>query len=337
MEMKTRYLGLDLKNPLVVSPSPMSEPIENIKHMEDAGAAAIVLHSLFEEQITLASNELDANLLQGEGSFAEALTYFPDMGDYKMGPDGYLEHIRRAKESVDIPIIGSLNGVSAGGWLDFAKKIEAAGADALELNVYFIPTNPGMNGQTLEDIYVQIVKNVKAVVSIPVAVKIGPYFSAMANMATRLDQACADGLVLFNRFYQPDIDINELEAKPDLNLSDSRELRLRLRWAAILYGVIKADMAITGGVHTSEDVIKSMMAGASVAMLTSALLKHGIDHLTVVRDGVAQWMKEHEYESIEQMRGSMSQKKCPEPAAFERANYMKILTHYTPESPSPMQ
>ena len=329
MDLTTRYLGLELKNPLVVSPSPLSEPIDNIKRMEDAGAAAVVLHSLFEEQLTLLSNELDENLLQGQESFAEALTYFPDLGDYKMGPDAYLEHIRRAKASVSIPVIGSLNGVSAGGWLDFAKKIEEAGADALELNIYFIPTNPKMNSQKLEDMYCQIVKNVKAVVSIPVAVKIGPYFSALANMAQKLDEACADALVLFNRFYQPEIDLEKLEVKPDLDLSSSEALRLRLRWVAILYGVIKADMAVTGGVHTAEDVIKSMMAGANTAMLTSALLKNGIGHLTVVRDGIIKWMEAHEYESIRQMQGSMSQKKCPEPAAFERANYMKILTHYT--------
>jgi dihydroorotate dehydrogenase (fumarate) len=337
MELKTRYLGLELKNPLVVSPSPLSEPIDNIKKMEDAGAAAVVLHSLFEEQITMASNELDANLLQGEDSFAEALSYFPDMGDYKMGPDSYLEHIRKAKAAVDIPIIGSLNGVSAGGWLDFAKKIEEAGADALELNVYFIPTNPNMNSQKLEEMYCQIVKNVKSVVSIPVAVKIGPYFSALANLAQQLDAACADALVLFNRFYQPDIDLENLEVKPDLNLSTSNELRLRLRWVAILCGAIKADMAVTGGVHTAEDVIKSMMAGANVTMLTSALLKHGIGHLKTVHDGIEDWMEAHEYESIKQMQGSMSHKNCPEPAAFERANYMKILTHYKAETPNPIK
>lgn len=337
MELKTRYLGLELKNPLVVSPAPLSEPIDNIKKMEDAGAAAVVLHSLFEEQITMASNELDANLLQGEDSFAEALSYFPDMGDYKMGPDSYLEHIQKAKAAVDIPIIGSLNGVSAGGWLDFAKKIEEAGADALELNVYFIPTNPNMNSQKLEEMYCQIVKNVKSVVSIPVAVKIGPYFSALANLAQQLDAACADALVLFNRFYQPDIDLENLEVKPDLNLSTSNELRLRLRWVAILCGAIKADMAVTGGVHTAEDVIKSMMAGANVAMMTSALLKHGIEHLKVVRNGIEEWMDAHEYESIKQMQGSMSHRNCPEPAAFERANYMKILTHYKAETPNPIK
>jgi len=337
MDLTTRYLGLELKNPIVVSPSPLSEQIDSVKRMEDAGAAAVALHSLFEEQITLQSNELDANLVQGENSFAEALTYFPDMGDYKMGPDAYLDHIRRAKEAVNIPIIGSLNGVSAGGWLDFAKKIEEAGADALELNVYFIPTNPGMTAQTLEDMYASIVQSIKKVVAVPVAIKIGPYFSALANVAKRLDQACANALVLFNRFYQPDIDLETLEVKPDLFLSGSNELRLRLRWVAILYGSIKADMAITGGVHTAQDVIKSMMVGANAAMLTSALLKHGIDHLKVVLDGVVEWMEAHEYESIRQMQGSMSHKKCPEPAAFERANYMKILTEYTPQTPSPMK
>jgi dihydroorotate dehydrogenase (fumarate) len=335
MDLTTSYLGFTLKNPLVVSPSPQSEPLDNIKRMEDAGAAAVVLHSLFEEQISFLSNELNENLQQGALSFAEALTYFPDVGEYKMGPERYLEHIRAAKAAVGIPIIGSLNGVSSGGWLDFAKQIQSAGADALELNVYFIPTDPEMEGATVEDMYVDLVRDVKAGVSIPVAVKIAPYFSAMANMAKRLDEAGADALVMFNRFYQPDLDLDHLEVKPDLNLSHSWELRLRLRWVAILHGLVKADMAVTGGVHTAQDALKAMMAGANAVMLTSALLKHGIEHLSVVRDGMAGWMEEHEYESIRQMQGSLSQKNCPEPAAFERANYMKILTQYVPGTPSP--
>ncbi len=330
MELTTSYLGFDLRNPLVVSPSPLSEKTDAIKRMEDAGAAAVVLHSLFEEQISFASDELNENLLQGTLSFAEALTYFPESDQYKMGPDRYLDHIRDAKAAVDIPIIGSLNGVSAGGWLDFAKQIEQAGADALELNVYFIPTNPGMDGQTVENMYVDLVRTVKESLSIPVAVKIGPYFSAMANMARRLDEAGADALVMFNRFYQPDFDLEQLEVKPDLTLSHSWELRLRLRWIAIICGAVKADLAVTGGVHTAEDVLKAMMAGANVAMMTSALLKHGIGHLSEVLDNMVKWMDAKEYESIRQMQGSLSQAKCPEPAAFERANYMKILTNYKP-------
>ncbi|MBW7863632.1 MAG: dihydroorotate dehydrogenase-like protein [Candidatus Hydrogenedens sp.] len=336
MDLTTSYLGMTLKNPIVVSPSPISEPMANIRKLEDAGAGAIVLHSLFEEQLTFQSQELNANLQQGEQSFAEALTYFPDLEDYKMGPEGYLGHIRRAKEAVGIPIIASLNGVSAGGWTGYAKEMAEAGADAIELNVYYVPTNPAMSGQAVEDLYVDLVKSVKASVSIPVAVKIGPYFSSVANMAKRLSGAGADALVMFNRFYQPDLDLKNLEVKPDLVLSNPLELRLRLRWVAILFGHIAADMAVTGGVHTGQDVVKCMMAGAKAAMTTSALLKHGIGHLAVIRNGLENWMEENEYESVAQMQGAMSQKNCAEPAAFERANYMKILTNYIAETPKPM-
>jgi len=336
MDLTTTYLGMNLKSPVVVSPAPVTEKIDNIRKAEDAGAGAVVLHSLFEEQISLLSHELDASLRQGEYSYAEALTYFPDMEDYKMGPDGYLGHIRKAKEAVQIPIIASLNGVSKGGWVEYAKQIQQAGADALELNVYYLATNPDMTGQQVEEMYVELVKAVREAITIPLAVKIGPYFSSLANMARQLDQAGADGLVMFNRFYQPDLDIENLEVKPDLNLSSSQELRLRLRWVAILYGKIKADMAITGGVHTATDVIKSMMAGAKVAMTTSAVLRHGIEHITRMLDGVKSWMEEKEYTSISQMQGSLSQQKCAEPAAFERANYMKILTNYIPEPPKPV-
>jgi len=332
MDLTTTYLGKTLKNPLVVSPSPISEPLDSIKKLEDAGAGAIVLHSLFEEQISFLSQELNANLQQGDYSFAEALTYFPDLEDYKMGPEGYLGHVRQAKEAAGIPIIGSLNGVSTGGWVSYAKDIEQAGADALELNVYYVPTNPAMSGEQVENMYIDLVKEVKASVTIPVAVKVGPYFSSMANMAQKLCDAGADALVLFNRFYQPDIDLAKLEVKPDLNLSHSETLRLRLRWVAILYGKVACDLAITGGVHTPEDAVRSIIAGANVAMTTSALLKNGIGHLTVLRDGLARWMEENEYESVLQMRGAMSQKNCPEPAAFERANYMKILTNYVADA-----
>jgi dihydroorotate dehydrogenase (fumarate) len=325
-------MGMALKNPLVVSPSPISERVDSIKKLEDAGAGAIVLHSLFEEQISFLSQELNANLQQGDYSFAEALTYFPDLEDYKMGPEGYLGHVRQAKAAVDIPVIGSLNGVSTGGWVEYAKEIQQAGADAIELNVYYVPTNPAMSGEQVENMYIDLVRAVKANVTVPVAVKIGPYFSSMSNMAKKLSDAGADALVLFNRFYQPDIDLAKMEVKPDLVLSSSEALRLRLRWVAILYGNVAADLAITGGVHTPADVIRSMMAGANVAMTTSALLKNGIGHLTALRDGMAKWMEDNDYESVQQMRGAMSQKNCPEPAAFERANYMKILTDYSAEA-----
>ncbi|HEX7549119.1 MAG TPA: dihydroorotate dehydrogenase-like protein [Candidatus Methylomirabilis sp.] len=327
-DLSTSYLGLSLKNPLVVSSSPLCEDLGAIRKMEDAGASAVVLHSLFEEQLTLNSQDLDRFLTSGTESFAEALSYFPDMGQFKLGPEAYLEHIQKAKKAVKIPIIGSLNGVSTGGWVSFAKKIEQAGADALELNVYYIATDPDMSGGQVEQMYADLVRDVRGSLKIPVAVKLGPYFSSMASVARRLDQAGANGLVLFNRFYQPDFDLEKLEVTPNLNLSRSEELRLRLCWVAILSGRIKADMAITGGVHTAEDVIKSMMAGAKVAMMTSALLKNGIEHLKTVHEGIEAWMEKHEYASIRQMQGSMSQKSVAEPAAFVRANYMKVLRSY---------
>jgi len=328
IDLSTTYLGLKLKNPLVVSASPLSEDLDKIRRMEDSGAAAVVLHSLFEEQITLESGELDRYLSAGTESFAESLTYFPDMSGYKLGPDEYLEHVRRAKATVSIPIIGSLNGVSTGGWIGYAKKIEEAGADALELNIFYIPADPEMTGEQVEQMYGELAAHVKASVRIPVAVKLSLYFSAMANMARRLDQAGVDGLVLFNRFYQPDFDLENLEVVPKLILSSPYELLLRLHWVAILYGHIRADLAVTGGVHAAPDVLKAMMAGARVAMMTSALLEHGIEHLAKVLADLLAWMEEHEYESIRQMQGSMSQQSVAEPAAFLRANYMRVLSSY---------
>lgn len=328
VDLSTSYLGLTLKNPLVVSASPWCADLEKIKQMEAAGAAAIVLHSLFEEQITLESNELDRHLSHGE-HYAEAISYFPDLGQTKLNPDPYVEHVRRAKAAVKIPIIGSLNGVSTGGWIEYAKKIEQAGADALELNIYFLPTDPVMTGVQVEDMYCELVREIKATLSIPVAVKIAHDFSAIPNFCTQLDRAGADGLVLFNRFYQPDFDLERLEVVHDLVLSSPHELPTRLHWVAILYGNISADMAITGGVHDAAGVLKSMMAGARVAMMTSALLKNGIDHLTAVRNDLVSWMEEKEYESIKQMQGSMSYRTVAEPAAFERANYLKVLSSYS--------
>ena len=328
VDLSTTYLGLTLKNPLVVSPSPLCEKIDNIRQMEDAGASAVVLPSLFEEQITLESHHLDRYLSHGTESFAESLTYFPDMLDYNLGPDGYLELIRRAKFVVDIPIIGSLNGVSTGGWITYAKKIEEAGADALELNTYHIPTDPELTGAQVEQMYLDLVRDVKASVRIPVAIKLSPNFSAIPNMARRLDQAGADALVMFNRFYQPDFDLENLEVVPSLILSGSYELLVRLTWVAIVYGHVRADLAITGGVHTALDVLKAMMVGARVAMMTSALLTHGIGHLNTVRADLLTWMEQHEYESIRQMQGSMSHRSVANPAAFERANYMKVLSSY---------
>jgi dihydroorotate dehydrogenase (fumarate) len=327
-DLSTTYLGLKLKSPLVPASSPLSRKLDGIKRMEDAGAAAITMYSLFEEQITLESEALDYYLTRDTDSFAEALTYFPDLGQYNVGPEGYLELIRKAKQAVDVPIIGSLNGVSSGGWIDYAKKIEQAGADALELNIYYTPTAQALSGADVEKMYLELVRSVKASVKIPVAVKLGHFFTAFANVAHQLDEADADGLVLFNRFYQPDLNLEALEVVPNLTLSSSSELRVRLRWVAILYGRIKADMAVTGGVHTAQDVLKCMMVGARVATLGAVLFQKGVDHIRALESEITSWMEEHEYDSIAQMQGSMSQQKVAEPAAFERANYLRVLQLY---------
>jgi dihydroorotate dehydrogenase (fumarate) len=327
MDLSTKYLGLSLKNPLVVSATPLTEDIANIRKMEDAGAAAVVMHSLFEEQIAIESMQLDKSLSAGE-SYAESISYFPDLSNYNMGPDGYLEQIRKAKAAVKIPVIASLNGTSSGGWIRYAKKMEEAGADALELNIYTIPTNPDVTSEQVEQSHAKLVSEVKASINIPVAVKLGPYFTAMAGLAKRLEQAGANGLVLFNRFYQPDFDLEALEIVPSLQLSSSYELLTRLHWVAILCGKVKLDLAITGGVHTSYDVLKSMMAGAQVVEMASAVLKRGIDYIRTVQTELVAWMEEHEYESIRQMQGSMSQRSVADPNSFLRANYLKVLSSY---------
>lgn len=334
-DLSTIYLGLKLANPLVPSSSPLMRHLDNIKKMEDAGAAAVVLHSLFEEQIMSESQKLDFILSYGTDSFPEALTYFPDVRSYNLGPDGYLEHIRRTKEAVSIPVIASLNGFSNGGWIDYARQIQEAGADALELNVYYIAADPLQDSATVEVNYVELIREIRKTVTIPLAVKLGHHFTAFANLAEKLVAAGADGLVLFNRFYQPDLDLDNLEIVPSVNLSASEELRLRLRWVGLLYGRAKCDFAVTGGVHTAEDVLKSMMVGANVAMMTSALLQQGIGHLWDVLGDLSQWMVDHEYESIRQMRGSMSQRAVAYPAAYERANYVQVLRAYEPMNPVP--
>ncbi len=325
MDLTTTYMGMTLKNPIVPAASPLSKNLEGIKRMEDVGASAVVMYSLFEEQINSESHQLDHYLTYGTESFGEALSYFPDQTSYNVGPDDYLNLIRKAQEAVDIPIIGSLNGVSTGGWIQYAKKIEDAGADALGLSIYDVPTAPAMTGAAVEEMYVNVVKDVKATVNIPVAVKLGPYFSSTANMAYRFAAAGADALVLFNRFYQPDFDLEQLEVVPHLVLSNPYALRLPLRWVSILYGRVQTDFAITSGVHTHTDVLKCMMAGADIVMVASALLEHGYRYVTTMLQGLEVWMEDHEYESIEQMQGSMSQQYVNEPAAFERANYMKVL------------
>jgi dihydroorotate dehydrogenase (fumarate) len=331
MDLTTTYLGLKLKNPLVPSSSPLSRNLNTLRRMEDNGASAIVLFSLFEEQITMESHTLNHYLTQGVESFPEALTYFPEASEYESGPDEYAEHIRKAKEALDIPIIASLNGVSTGGWVKYARDIQEAGADALELNIYYLPTDPNLSGGEVEQIYLDVLRDVKAAVDLPVAMKLSPYFSSLANVAKRLDNGGASGLSLFNRFYQPDLDIENLEVVPHLLLSTSSELRLPLRWIAILYGRIEADLALTTGIHTAEDVLKGLMAGASVTMLASELLRNGVGRLREILIDLERWLVEYEYESVNQMQGSLSQINCAEPAAFERANYMRVLSSFAPD------
>lgn len=328
VDLTTTYLGLQLKNPVVASASPISKKLSRIRSLEDAGASAVVMYSLFEEQIVHESLALDHYLNQGTESYAESVTYFPDLGHYNVGPEDYLDLIQKAKQAVSIPVIGSLNGYSTGGWVEYAKKIEQAGADALELNVYYLPTDLNLTSQELEQSYIDLVKDVKSQIHIPLAIKLNPYFTALPNLCGKLSQAGANGLVLFNRFLQPDLDIETLEVAPNLLLSSSSELRLPLRWVAILYGRVQADLALTTGVHTAQDVLKSMMAGASVTMLASALLKNGVNHITQILTDMQSWMETYEYQSVQQMKGSMSQQAVADPSAFERANYMKALTSY---------
>ena len=325
MDLSTTYLGLKLPSPLVVSASPLSRDVDGICRLEDAGASAVVLYSLFEEQLRQEEMDLQYHLAAGTESFAESLTYFPQAAEFHTGPDGYLNHIRKAKSSVGMPIIASLNGSTLGGWTKFAADIERAGADAIECNIYYIPTDPKLTAADVEKMYLDILRAVKGSVTIPVAVKLSPYFSNLANMARRLDDAGADGLVLFNRFYQPDIDLEELEIKPNVLLSTPQALRLPLTWIGILYGRIRASLAGTGGVHSAEDAVKLLMVGANVTMMCSSLMRHGINHLRHVERELREWMEEHEYESVAQMQGSMSQLRCADPGAFERAQYMRAV------------
>jgi dihydroorotate dehydrogenase (fumarate) len=325
IDLSTEYLGLKLRTPLVPSASPLSQEVSSIKRLEDAGASAVVLYSLFEEQLRLESLELDHRLAEHTESFAESRSFFPQATEFHLGPEGYLEHIRKAKEAVRIPIIASLNGTTVGGWTRYAREIQQAGADALECNIYFIPTDPNLSAAQVEQTYIEILSAVKSSVTIPVAVKLSPFFSNLANMARRLDAAGANGLVLFNRFYQPDIDLEELEVKPNVLLSTPQALRLPLTWIGILYGRIKAGLAASSGVHEPQDVVKLLMVGANVTMLCSTLLRNGINHIRYIEQGVRDWMEQHEYESVQQMRGSMSQIRCADPGAFERAQYMRAV------------
>jgi dihydroorotate dehydrogenase (fumarate) len=328
MDLSTSYLGLKLRNPLVAAAGPLAEEVDNLRQMEDSGVAAIVLYSLFEEQLRQDSAELHERMEQGTYSYAEALTYFPEPEEFRLGPEEYLAHIQKAKAAVKVPIIASLNGSSVGGWTSYARKIQEAGADALELNIYNIPTDADVTSLEIEDSYLKIVQAVKAAVTIPVAVKLSPFFTNFANMAKRLDQSGANGLVLFNRFYQPDIDLESLEVKPNILLSTPMAMRVPLRWVALLYGRIKASLAATSGIHRASDVLKMLMAGADVTMLCSTLIRHGSRQVGVIERDMVAWLEEHEYSSVSQLKGSLSQKNCPEPSAFERAQYMKAISKF---------
>lgn len=325
MNLTTNYLGLKLRSPLVPSASPLTEDVNNVRQMEDAGAGALVLHSLFEEQLRLERFELNRSLTEGTDSFPEALTYFPEPEEFKLGPEEYLEHVAKIKKAVKIPVIASLNGSTMGGWTNYARQIQSAGADAIELNIYYIPTDSGITAEQVEKNYSDILQAVKSVVTIPVAVKLSPFFTNFAHMAKRLNDAGANGLVLFNRFYQPDIDLDSLDVTPNLLLSTPMAMRLPLRWIAILHGRLSASLAATSGIHRSSDALKMLMAGADVTMLCSVLLRRGIDHIRTLETEITEWLEKNEYESVEQLKGSLSQKNCPDPSAFERAQYMRAL------------
>lgn len=329
VDLSTKYLGLELANPLVIAASPLSDKLDSLKRLEEAGAAAVVMHSLFEEQIEHDEEELAKAQEFGTESFAEALTFFPDQADYRTEPENYLEHIEKAKKAVAIPLIGSINGASPGGWVRYAKLIEEAGADALELNVYSIVANMEETGQEVEQRYVDLVAAVKESITIPLAVKVGPHFSSPGNMAKRLVEAGAGGLVLFNRFMQPDIDLDRLEVRPRLELSNPFELLVSLRWIAILRDRVSASLALTGGIHSADGLTKSLLAGADVGMVASVIYRGGVGQVTSILDGLRQWMDREGYESVEKLKGILSQAKCPDPTAFERGNYMKALTSFT--------
>jgi dihydroorotate dehydrogenase (fumarate) len=328
MNLATSYMGFELPHPLVPGAGPFVDSLDTVRRLEDAGAPLIVMHSLFEEQVAREEVNVTRSIETPKDSFAEALSYFPEPEDFVLGPEEYLEQVRKVKAAVSVPVIGSLNGTTEGGWLRYARLIEQAGADGLELNLYELALDLGETGAEVERRGLEVVRAVKGSVKIPVAVKLSPFYSSIGNFARRLDEAGADALVLFNRFYQPDYDLEALEVVPNLILSNSHELLLRLHWIAVIYGSVKADLALTGGVHSATDVVKAMMAGAKVAMMTSALLKRGIGYLDTIATELLVWMGEHEYDSIKQMQGSMSRNAVPQPGAFERVNYLKVLSSY---------
>lgn len=325
MNLETSYLGLKLPHPIMPGASPMVDNLDTVRQLEDAGAAAIVMHSLFEEQLIRDQEAAFQHEAAMAESFAEATSFFPNQDDYHLGPDKYLERIRSIKEAVKVPVIASLNGTRIGGWIEQAKLIEQAGADALELNLYYVATDAAESGDKVESRTLDVLRAVRGAIKIPIAVKLSPFYSSLAHFATQLDALGANGLVLFNRFYQPDIDPDNLETVPKLELSNSSELRLRLRWLGILHGNIHGSLACSGGVHRAVDVVKSVMAGADVVQVVSSLLHFGPKHIQTLLDGLKFWMEQHEFESIAQMKGNMSLRHCPDPAAYERANYLKVL------------
>ena len=334
MNLSTTYLGLKLRTPLVPSASPLSEDLDNIKRMEDAGASAVVLHSLFEEQLRHESHTLHHRLRQGTEGYSESLTYFPKPEEFSVGPDLYLANIVKAKQEIGVPIIASLNGSSFGGWVTFAREIEQAGADALELNIYSVPTDPELTSEDIETAYLTILASVRAQLKIPVALKLSPFFTNFARFARQLNDQGADGLVLFDPFYQPDIDLENLEVTPAVLLSTPKAMRLPLRWIAILRGRIRASLAATGGIHRGADALKMLMAGADVTMLCSALMARGINHIRIIEQEMREWMELNEYKSVKQLKGSMSQRNCPDPSAFERAQYMRAIGTMRPQADS---
>ncbi|GBD84215.1 dihydroorotate dehydrogenase B (NAD(+)), catalytic subunit [bacterium BMS3Abin02] len=330
VDLRTSFLGLELAHPIVPSASPATGKLDNLKRLETAGASAVVLPSLFEEQIVHEESEIQRLAEFAAESFAEAtFGYFPEMTDYNTGPGPYLKLVQDAKATLEIPVIASLNGSSAGGWIAYARKIQDAGADALELNIYFVPGDPTEPGTAVEQRYLDLVQQCRESVTIPIAVKMGPYFSSVANMVSRIVDAGANGLVLFNRYMMPDVDLEALTVTPALKLSDPSELRLPLRWIALLRGKVDASLALSSGVHSAQDALKALLAGADVIMMTSALLHHGPEYLTTVLDGLRSWLDEHEYASVEQAKGSLSEETAPNPEAFSRSNYMETLISYT--------
>jgi dihydroorotate dehydrogenase (fumarate) len=329
VDLSTKYLGFSLKNPVVVAACPLTGKTDTLRKLEDAGAAAAVFPSLFEEQIEHDEAELAKVHEFGAESFAEALTYFPEPQDFRTGPEEYLDTLEKAKKAVKMPIFASLNGTTKGGWVRYAKMMQDAGADALELNIYYVAADLDAAAAEVEQQYLDLVAAVKQSISIPLAVKLGPYFSAFANMGKRLDQAGADGLVLFNRFFQPDIDLETLETTPKLVLSTPSELFVPLRWTAILHGKIRCSLAVTGGIHDAPGLIKALLAGADVGMIASVLYEEGLEQIKVILAEMEDWMEEKQYDSVEQMKGSMSQENCPDPEAFARGNYMKTLVSFS--------